>query len=420
MKTILLTFPLCLFALSACQKKEEKKQGGRPPTVVRFVNPVQKKIIAWDEYTGRLEAVEQVDVRARVGGKLESVNFTDGQLVKKGDLLFTIDREPYEAKVAAAKADLAQAEAERELAKANADRGKKLLERNAIAKEDVDIRSGKFVTTQAKVQAEQARLDSAGLDLGYTEVRAPISGRISDRYVTEGNLISGGSAQSSLLTTIVSVDPIYCRIEVDEASVLKYMRMTQDGNDSPQRVAEMKVEMGLGDDEGFPRKGKIDFVDNRMDAGTATLRTRAIFDNKDGLLTPGMFAKVRLPGRGEFTATLVPEVAIQTQQDFTSLLTVGEDDKVKVVPVKIGPKHGDMRVIEGDLPMDTRVIVSGINTAFPGAKVQPKAADKVPAVEKENRKTAGREVGGDEEAAGKEKAVAGKQSAGKTEKKSAR
>lgn len=377
MKSIYFTLLLCILALSACKKKDDQaKQDARPPSVVRFVNPVQENIIAWDEYTGRIEAVDSVEVRSRVGGMLEKVHFTDGQMVEEGDLLFTIDRKPFEAELAAANADLTQAQAEKELAKENADRGKALLDRNAIAQEDVDIRRGGLASAEAKVQAEQARLQSAELNLGYTEVRAPITGRISDRFVTQGNLIAGGSVQSTLLTRIVSVDPIYCRIEADEASVLKYMRMMQEGSGTPQRQGNMVAELGLGDDEGYPRKGEIDFVDNRLDTATATLRTRAIFDNKDGFLTPGMFAKVRLPGQGEFKATLVPEVAIQTQQDFTSLMTVGEDDKVTVTPVKIGAAYGKMRVITSELSMDTRVIVSGLTTAFPGAQVQPQRAEQ--------------------------------------------
>lgn len=400
MKFTYFTLPICLLAFSACQKKEDQaKQGAPPPSVVRFVNPVQEKIIAWDEYTGRIEAVDSVEVRSRVSGMLEKVHFKDGQMVEEGDLLFTIDRRPFEAELLAAKADLAQAEAEKELAKANAQRGKALLNRNAIAQEDVDIRSGNLVTAEAKVQAEQARLQTSELTLGYTEIHAPITGRISDRFVTEGNLIAGGSAQSTLLTRIVSVDPIYCRIEADEASVLKYMRMTQEGSGTPQRQGQMVAEMGLGDDQGYPRQGKIDFVDNRLDAATATLRTRAIFDNKDGFLTPGMFAKVRLPGRGEFKATLVPEVAIQTQQDFVSLLTVGEDDKVKVTPVKIGAAYGKMRVITSELPLDTRVIVSGITTAFPGAEVQPQRAENEKITERkvDEPKVADKEAGENEE-----------------------
>ncbi|MDQ8191808.1 efflux RND transporter periplasmic adaptor subunit [Roseibacillus persicicus] len=373
MKSQFLIPTLIVLGLASCQDKDESAQAppARPPALVKFVHPVQKEIVAWDEYTGRIEAVREVEVRSRVGGLLESINFTDGQLVKEGELLFTIDKEPFEAELAAAKADLAQAETERDLAKSNYERGQALLKRNAIAKEDVEVREGDFAGAEARVLSQRARVRIAQLNLNYTEVRAPITGRIADRFVSAGNLISGGSAQSTLLTSIVSVDPIYCRIEADEASVLKYMRLNQQGKRESAREGGVEVEMGLGDDEGYPRRGRIDFVNNTFDPATATMRARAIFDNDDGFLTPGMFARVRLPGRGEFRATLVPEIAIQTQQSFTSILTVGENDVVEVVPVTLGPLQGDMRVVEEELPADTRVIVSGLTSAFPGSTVNP-------------------------------------------------
>ena len=343
----------------------------RPPTAVNFVYPVQNRITAWDEYTGRLEAVEDVELRARVSGLLESIHFEDGQLVRKGDLLFTIDPKPFQADLSAAEADLNQARAASHLAKVNLERGQDLLKRNAIAREGVDIREGDYAQAEARVEAAVARVAAARLSLGYTEVRAPIGGRASDRFVTEGNLISGGTAESTLLTTIVSVDPIFCRIEADESSVLKYMRLNQQGKRESARDTRIPVEMGLSDDKDYPRNGYIDFVNNSFDTATATLRARAVFPNEDGFLTPGMFARVRLPGRGEITATLVPEIAIQTQQDFTSLLTVDDGNLVKVTPVTLGPRHGRMRVIESELPLDTRVIVTGLTSIFPGTTVAP-------------------------------------------------
>jgi len=366
-------FPLAiaLATLTACDEKEGKV-GSPPPkplSTVHVVYPKQEVITAWDEYTGRLEAVEQVEVRARVSGLLESIHFEDGQTVKAGDLLFTIDSKPFLAELAGAEADLKQAESASALAKLNLDRGKELLKRNAIAREEVDIREGDYAQAQARELAERARVESAQLSLGYTEVRAAIDGRTSDRHVTQGNLISGGTAESTLLTTIISIDPIYCRIEADEASVLKYMRLNQQGLRESARDTRISVEMGLTDDDGYPQKGYIDFVNNTFDLATATQRARAVFPNTNGFLTPGMFARVRLPGRGEFEATLVPEIAIQTQQNFTSLLTVDADDSVVVLPVEIGPRHGKMRVIESKLSSDSRVIVSGIPSAFPGTKV---------------------------------------------------
>ncbi|MBK1834889.1 efflux RND transporter periplasmic adaptor subunit [Roseibacillus ishigakijimensis] len=377
MRSPLLISSLFLCFLPSCHQEEEAPAAPqRPPAVVQFVHPVQKEITAWDEYTGRLEAVNEVEVRARVSGLLERVNFTDGQLVEEGDLLFTIDREPFEAELAAAQADLAQAETERDLARSNYQRGQALLERNAIAAEDVEVRKGTFAGAEARVQAQRARVRIAQLNLEYTEVRSPITGRTADRFVSAGNLISGGTAQSTLLTTIVTVDPIYCRIEADEASVLKYMRLNLAGKRESAREGGLEIQMGLGDDEGFPRVGRIDFVNNAFDTGTATMRARAVFDNDDGFLTPGMFARVRLPGRGEYTAMLVPEIAVQTQQSFTSLLTVGEGEVVEVTPVTLGPLQGEMRVVEGELDTETRVIVSGITQARPGAPVQ---AERAPA-----------------------------------------
>ncbi|YCM44614.1 efflux RND transporter periplasmic adaptor subunit [Verrucomicrobiaceae bacterium 227] len=374
--TSILATAILAASLSGCGEKPATAQAP-PPPLVEFLNPVRDKIIIWDEYTGRFESTERVEVRARISGMLEKVHFTDGAIVKKGDVLFTIDSKPFKAELAAARADLIQAQAGRDLAKNNFERGQELLKRNAIASEEVDIRRGSFAAEEAKVQAAQARVESAQLNLDYTEVRAEISGRTSDHFVSEGNLISGGSAQSTLLTTIVTIDPIYCRIEADEASVLKYMRMNLAGERESARDADVAVQLGLADEDGFPHQGKLDFVNNSFDQATATMRARVTVSNKDELLTPGMFARVRLPGRGEFEATLVPELAIQSMQSLTFLLTLDEDDIIRSTVVKLGPSYGAMRVIESDLPLDTRVIVSGMVMARPGmpATAKPKATN---------------------------------------------
>lgn len=375
MKVVYFIPALAAALVPACRKSEQPAQGGGapPPPAVEFVHPVEKEIIAWNRYTGRMEAIQDVEVRARVGGLLEEIHFDDGDLVERGAPLFSLDPKPFEAALEAARAELEQAKASEKLAESNFERGKQLLERNAISKEEVDIRAGDFAVAESRVQASEARVRSAELDLGYTEVRAPIAGRVSDNFVSVGNLISGGSAESTLLTTIVSIDPIYCRIEIDDGSVLKYLRRAQAGGEEPRRIP---AQLGLGGEEGYPREGYIDFVDNTFDPGTATLRARAIFENEDEDLAPGMFARVRLPGRGEFTATLVPERAIQTQQNITSVLTLDEDDTVRMTRVTLGPTHnGDMRVIESELSTDERVIVSGITAARPGEKADPRPAE---------------------------------------------
>ncbi|MDP0490075.1 MAG: efflux RND transporter periplasmic adaptor subunit [Verrucomicrobiota bacterium JB023] len=361
--------------LTSCREPESAATPPPPPTA-EFVHPVQKEITSWDYYNGRLEAVESVEVRARVSGMLEQIHFDAGAKVNKGDLLYTIDKAPFLAAHRAAEAELEQAEASAALAESNYTRGQKLLERNAIAKEEVDVREGTLAQAKARVQAARAQLETTALNLSYTEVRSPISGRIADHFITVGNLISGGTAQSTLLTTIVSIDPIYVRIDADESSVLKYLRLEQEGKRESARNTSVPVEMALDGDEGFPRKGHIDFVNNSFDSGTATLRARAVFPNEDGFLTPGMFAKVRLPGRGEYTATLIPEVALQTQQNLTLISTLDEENIVRSEVVTLGPVHGDMRVIESELPLGTRVIVSGLTRVRPGAPATPKPAEQ--------------------------------------------
>ena len=370
---VISSFLLALLA-SSCSKKEAQPTAPPPPTVT-YVHPVKEKITSWDEYNGRLEAIDSVEVRARVSGLLEKIHFTDGQKVETGDLLFTLDRAPFEAQLKAAQAEMEQARASTELAQSNYSRAQKLLERNAIAQEEVDIRGGNLAEAKARMQAAEALVETAELNLGYTEVRSPITGRIADNFVSVGNLISGGSAESTLLTRIVSIQPIYGRIDADESTVLKYLRLDQEGKRESARTREVPVEMALDGDEGFPRKGKIDFVNNAFNPDTATLRARVVFENEDGFLLPGMFAKLRLPGRGEYTATLVPEIAIQTQQDLTTVLTVDNENTVRSQTVTLGPKHEDMRVIESELSTDLRVIVSGITLARPGSTVNPKPAE---------------------------------------------
>ncbi|WP_411826242.1 efflux RND transporter periplasmic adaptor subunit [Luteolibacter sp. AS25] len=373
-RILLISATILSVTLVSCKK--ETKEAPPSPTTVDFVNPKQEEITSWDYYNGRLEAVESVEVRARVSGLLEKVHFKPGANVEKGDLLFTLDKAPFLAAKRADEAQVAQTTASADLARSNYARAQELLKRNAIAKEEVDVRAGNLAETEAELQAALAELETAELNLSYTDVRSPISGRISDHFITIGNIISGGTADSTLLTTIVTIDPIYARIDANEASVLKYLRLEQEGKRASARNEPVPVEMALNGDEGFPLKGQIDFVNNSFDPNTATLRARAIFPNESGIMTPGMFTKVRLPGRGEYEATLIPEIAIQSLQSLTTVLVIDEENIVRSKPVKLGPAYGQMRVIESDLPTDSRVVVSHLTTLRAGTKVTPQLLEK--------------------------------------------
>lgn len=362
-----------VLALAACG--DARSAAPPPPPTVEFVRPVGRRITDWDEFTGRLEAVESVDVRARVSGYLQSIHFEDGETVEKGQLLFVIDPRPYQAELDARLADLQRAEAARDLATTNLERGLKLLESNAIAAEDVDERRGALAEAEAELMSAQARVDAAQLDVDFTRVTAPIPGRLSDHMVSIGNLISGGASDSTLLTTIVSTDPIYCRIEADENTVLDYMRLNAAGKRQSARDYEAPVQLGLADEADFPHAGVIDFVDNRFDAGTATMRARARVPNPDGLLVPGMFARLRLAGEAERDALLVPDKAVQTEQTVRYVLVLDAQDVVRYRQVEVGSLTEDgLREVTQGLGADDRVVAGGLFAARPGATVSPREA----------------------------------------------
>jgi len=369
-RSTLLSVPLLL--LAACGDEAPPAPAAMPRPTVEVVRPVVRDIVDWDEFTGRLEAIESVDVRARVSGLLESIHFEDGEEVEQGQLLFVIDPRPFQAELDARVADVQVAEAARNFARSNLERGRKLLESNAIAAEDVEGRSAALAETEAALEAARARVAAAQLDVDFTRVTAPIAGRASDHFVSVGNLISGGSAQSTLLTSIVSTDPIYCRIEADENLVLNYLRLNAAGKRQSSRDYEAPVQLGLADEEGFPHEGVLDFVDNRFDAGTATMRARARFDNPDSLLFPGMFARVRITGEGERQALLLPDKAVQTTQTLRYVLVVDETDVVQYRPVVVGALTPDgLREIKQGVGAEDRVVSSGLFFARPGTLVQP-------------------------------------------------
>ena len=341
-----------------------------PPPKVTVSQPVVREIIEWDEYTGRLEAVDSVEVRARVSGYLESIHFQDGQIVKKGDLLFVIDPRPYQAELDQAEAELELAKARLKLAQDNVVRAEKLLSARAISEEEADTRVSDERVARATVEQAEAAVQAAKLNVEFTQVRAPITGRISRKLVTEGNLINGGTG-GTLLTTIVSLDPIYCYAEADEQSFLKYTRLAQEGKRPSSRQVRNPAYLALADETGFPHKGYIDFVDNQLDPNTGTIRGRAVFPNPDLTLTPGLFARIRIPGSGKYNAILLPDEAIGSDQSQRFVMIVNDENIAEYRKVVLGPKVNGLRIIREGLKPEDWVIVKGLQRVRPGVKVDP-------------------------------------------------
>lgn len=358
-----------LLLLAACQQQQAAPPP--PPPQVTVSQPMVRDVVEWDEYTGRLEAVESVDVRARVSGYLQSVHFTDGEVVKKGALLFVIDPRPYQAELNRAKAALEQAIAQYERAKKDYARAQQLVKSRAISQEEVDTRASDQRQAEEAVQAARAAVEAARLNVEFTQVRAPISGRISREFVTVGNLINGGTADSTLLTRIVSLHPIYGYFDIDERSYLKYMQLWRDGTRPGARDAKIPVQLGLANEQGFPHRGQLDFIDNRLDPNTGTMTARAVFPNPDLTLIPGLFARLRLPGSGRYRAPLIPDGAVGTDQTQRFVFVVNDQNTVEYRKVTLGPLIDGLRVIRDGLKPEDWVVVNGVQRVRPGAKVEP-------------------------------------------------
>lgn len=361
--------------LTAC--KPPAAPAAKPAAAsVSVAHPMSRTINEWDEFTGRLVSPETVEVRARVSGYIEKVHFKEGGDVKQGDLLFTLDQRPFLAVVDRAKAELGAARARAELAIGEAKRAEGLAATKAISTDTFETRVKTAAEANESVRSAEAALKVAELDLEFTEVRAPIAGRISNARVTAGNLVSGGnSAGTTLLTTIVSLDPMQCYLQVDEASALRYRQLYREGRRASALFEKIPAEMALGNEAGFPRKGQIDFVDNELDPATGTIRVRAVFPNTDKLMAPGFFARVRFPGNGEYPAVLVRDSALGSDQGRPYVLTVDDQGVATYRPVKLGPLLDGLRVVREGLTATDRVIVSGLMTARPG---QPVTAQLVP------------------------------------------
>ena len=358
-----------LLVVTGCDRKAAARSAPPPPTVT-VAHPVVRTVMEWDEYTGRMAAVREVDVRARVGGLLMSAPFKEGALVKAGDLLAEIDVRPYQAQLDAMVAQVAVAKAQVRLAEIDYQRIEG-ISADARSRTEFDTAGANLERARAALAGAEAQVAAAKLNVEWCRVEAPIDGRVSRKNVTEGNLISGADGQGTLLTTIASVDPIYCYVDVDEASALKYAELAREGRRISARQARIPIRLQLANETGFPHVGEVDFVDNRVDPDTGTIRGRGVFSNADGWLLPGLFARVRIPGSGRYDAVLVPDAAISNDQNAKLLMVVNAKNVVEARPVRLGALFGDLRAIVSGVGSEDRVIINGLMSARPGTTVTP-------------------------------------------------
>ncbi len=380
MRSTLWSLMIVSLALSACTKKDDGAgaggpggPGGAPPVTVAA--PLVKPIVDWDEYTGRFEAIDSVDVRPRVSGYIQSINFRDGQFARKGLLLFVIDPRPFQAVLAQAAADEARAKAAADVAQTVFARTKTLLDAKAVSQEEYENARSTVQQARAAVAAAAATTQAKRLDVEFTRVTAPASGRLSDRKLSVGNYVTSGQ---TVMTTIVSLDPIHFVFTGSEALYLKYQRANQAGTRPSSRVSPNPVEIKLGDEADFNWRGRMDFVDNALDQGSGTIRGRAVVRNPGGILTPGMFGRMRLLGSGSYNGMLIPEGAVVTDQTRKVAMVVGADNVATAHVVELGPLVDGLRVVRSGLAPGDRVIIGGVQRARPGTKVTPQAGKIVP------------------------------------------
>ncbi|RJX78811.1 multidrug efflux RND transporter periplasmic adaptor subunit MexE [Pseudomonas sp. LS-2] len=362
-----LRYPLAALALvviSACGKGPETAAQAPAAAKVNVAKVLEQPVNEWDEVTARLEAPETVQVRPRVSGQIDSVAFTDGALVKKGDLLFQIDPRPFEAEVHRLEAQLQQAKAASVRSNNEAQRGERLRTNNAISAELADSRTTTAQESKAAVAAIQAQLDLARLNLSFTRVTAPITGRVSRAEITSGNIVT---ADQTILTSLVSTDKVYAYFDADERVFLKYNQLARDG----KRGATTPVYMGLSNEAENPHQGQMNFVDNQVNPRTGTIRGRAVFDNSNGEYTPGLYARLKLVGSGTYSAMLIKDEAVGTDLGKKFVLVVDKDNKAVYRSVDLGPKLEGLRIVRSGLAKDDRIVVSGLQRVRPGSPIDP-------------------------------------------------
>jgi RND family efflux transporter MFP subunit len=357
--------------LAACGKAGGGGASVPPAPQVSVATVLERKVKDWDEFTGRFQAVETVEVRPRVSGYIDKVAFKEGGNVKRGDLLFVIDPRPYQAEYDRTAADLKRYKTALDLARIESVRVQRLRESGAVSQEELDERTSTVAQAEANVAGAQAALESAQLNLSFTRVTSPITGRVSRAEVTRGNLVTGGNNGGTLLSSVVSLDPIYLYFDGDEQAYLRYTQMAREGQRASSRDAPNPVRVGLANEDGFPHQGTMDFVDNQLNSQTGTIRARAVLENKDGQFTPGLFARVQLLGSNEYDAILIDDRAVSTDQSQKYVLLLDADNKVEYRKVKLGRVIDGLRIVREGLKPGDVIVVSGAQRVHPGVTVTP-------------------------------------------------
>jgi multidrug efflux system membrane fusion protein len=379
---------LALGALAGCAHPSAQPAPPPPPKVT-VAEVVERAVTEWDEFTGRLEAVDTVAVRPRVSGFVSGVRFTEGSVVYRGDLLFQLDPRPFQAEVDRLRAERGRSDAVAQRADSELQRAERLRAEDAMSREEFDRRAAFAREVKAQIAGVDAALAAAELNLEFTRVIAPITGRVGRAIVTEGNLVSTGPGEATLLTTLVSIDPIHAHFDADERIFLKYQGLAKQGLRENARATRHPIRMALAGEDGFPREGHLDFLDNRLDPTTGTIRGRAIFRNPDGNLTPGLFVRLLLPGSNSYQALLIQDRAVGTDLDKRFVFVVKTDQSIEYRPVTLGPIIDGLRVVRSGLQAGDKIVVSGLQRVRPGLTVEPMltAMDSAAAKDKTAAKT---------------------------------
>ena len=358
-----------LLAAVGCRKEPAPQQG---PLPVNVVTVIEKEVNEWDEFTGRLEAVESVEIRPRVSGYITEIHFEAGAIIKKGDLLYVIDPRPYQADFDRAAAEFERMQAQLKLAQIELDRAKDLRAKNTISASEFDQKAATHQGASAASTAAEAAKNSAALNLEFTQIKSPIDGRVSDARITLGNLVQPGPGAESVLTTVVSVDPIYAKVDADENAILKYVKLSEEGKRVSARTAKIPAFVELGNETGFPHEGYIDFVDNRLDPGTGTVRARAVLKNwNPNLITPGFFVRVRVAGATAYRAALIPDKVITSQQGVKYVFVVKADSTLERRNIETGTMFEGKRIVKSGLKDGEKVVSTRLQLIQPGMPVKP-------------------------------------------------